>query len=95
MLSGALQQLDAHVVWRLDKGNPDAGANRTRGHGEDGATLGEFAVCGVDVIDAQPEVIQAKVRLNRSQGDIGLGRHMRQGNRSGCENRAHAADCAF
>src|ERR671930_230677 len=38
--SGALQQLDAHVIWRLDKGNPDTGSDGPRGHGEDGATLG-------------------------------------------------------
>ena len=64
--SGALQQLYTHVVWRLHKGNPDAGSNGTRGHGEDGATLGEFGVGSVDVVDPQPEVIQTKVRLHRS-----------------------------
>src|SRR5215467_14535061 len=76
--SGALQQLDTHVVWRLDKGNLDTGSDGTRGHGEDGATLGKFGVGSVDVVDTQPEVIQAKVRLDRRRGDIGLGRHMRQ-----------------
>ena len=49
--SGALQQLYTHVVWRLDKGNPDTGPDGTWGHGEDGATLCEFGVCGVDVVD--------------------------------------------
>src|SRR5215467_3124409 len=76
--SGALQQLDTHIVWRLHKGNPDAGSNGTRGHGEDGATLGEFGICRIDVVDAQPEVIQTQVWLDRGRGDIGLGRHMRQ-----------------
>ncbi len=49
--SGALQQLYTYIVWRLDKSNSDTGTNGTRWHSEDGATLGEFGVRGINVVD--------------------------------------------
>src|SRR4051794_30764765 len=60
--SGALQQLDAHVVWCLDEGNPDTRSDSPWGHGEDGTTLGELGECSVNVVDPQPEMVQTKVR---------------------------------
>jgi len=50
-LSDALQQLYTYVVWRLDKSNSDTRTNGTRWHSEDGATLGEFGVRGINVVD--------------------------------------------
>src|SRR6266545_5233889 len=83
--SGALQQLYTDIVWRLDKSNSDTGANGTRWHSEDGATLGEFGVRGINVVDPQPKVVQAKIRLSRRRRNSGIGRDK-------CQEHRHPVD---
>src|SRR5262245_9978679 len=79
--SGSFQEFDANIVWPTHKGDLDTGADGAWLHREVGAALFQLSVCGIEVIDPEPEMIQAKMRIMRRLSDVGICRHTCQKHR--------------